>query len=284
MHELLTAAEMAEADRRTIAGGVPGMTLMEAAGRAVAEGAAALAPEGPVVVVRRAGEQRRRRLRRGAAAGGGRARGAGGAARRSGAAPGRRARWRFERWPGAVLPAGAALPAAALVVDALFGAGLDRPLEGAAAALVAAMNRGAGAVLAVDLPSGVDADTGAVLGAAVRADADRHLLPQEARAPALSRARALRAAGGRRHRHRRRRAGGGRAAGVREPAGALGGAVRPPAPRTTSTGAGTRWSSRGRWRAPGRRGSRPAAALRARRRAGDAALAAATRWRSTPRI
>ena len=169
MHELLTAAEMAEADRRTIAGGVPGMTLMEAAGRAVAEGAAALAPEGPVVVV----------------AGPGNNGGDGFVAARRLAAAGREvrvvllgdparlrgdARVACERWPGEVLPAGEALPAAALVVDALFGAGLDRPLEGRAAALVAAMGR-APQVLAVDLPSGVHADTGAVLGAAVRADA-----------------------------------------------------------------------------------------------------------------
>ena len=169
MHELLTAAEMAEADRRTIAGGVPGMTLMEAAGRAVAEGAAALAPDGPVVVV----------------AGPGNNGGDGFVAARRLAAAGRAvrvvllgdparlrgdARVAFERWPGEVLPADAALPEAALVVDALFGAGLDRPLAGMAATLVAAMNR-APRVLAVDLPSGVDADTGAAPGAAVRADA-----------------------------------------------------------------------------------------------------------------
>ncbi len=62
------------------------------------------------------------------------------------------------------------LPAAAVVIDALFGAGLDRPLTGRAAALAAAMTDGP-PVLAVDLPSGVDSDTGAILGVAVRAAA-----------------------------------------------------------------------------------------------------------------
>ena len=57
------------------------------------------------------------------------------------------------------------------MIDALFGAGLDRPVEGAAAALVAAMNAGPAPVLAVDLPSGLHADTGRPLGAAVRAAA-----------------------------------------------------------------------------------------------------------------
>ena len=126
MHELLTAAEMAEADRAAIAAGTPGMTLMEAAGRAVAEAAAALVPAGPVLVV----------------AGPGNNGGDGFVAARLLQAAGREvtvallgdpARLRgdaaiaFDRWPGPTTPAGLPLPPAALVIDALFGAGLDRP-------------------------------------------------------------------------------------------------------------------------------------------------------------
>jgi NAD(P)H-hydrate epimerase len=52
-----------------------------------------------------------------------------------------------------------------LVVDGLFGTGLTRPLDGAARALVHAANaRSIPAVVALDLPSGLDADTGAALG------------------------------------------------------------------------------------------------------------------------
>src|SRR5690606_24555167 len=61
-----------------------------------------------------------------------------------------------------------------VVIDALFGTGLSRPPRGAFAEAIAAMNeaRARGArVLAVDLPSGVSADTGQVLETAVRADA-----------------------------------------------------------------------------------------------------------------
>lgn len=54
----------------------------------------------------------------------------------------------------------------AVVVDALFGTGLDRGIEGAAADLVGAIGRGSAPVLAVDVPSGFDADAGGPLGTA----------------------------------------------------------------------------------------------------------------------
>lgn len=63
----------------------------------------------------------------------------------------------------------AELADATLVVDALFGTGLDRAIEGTFADAVAAMNEAPAEVIALDLPSGLDADTGAVLGVAVEA-------------------------------------------------------------------------------------------------------------------
>ncbi|MCA0919686.1 NAD(P)H-hydrate dehydratase [Pseudooceanicola nanhaiensis] len=71
---------------------------------------------------------------------------------------------------GAILPLEAPAPEKRpdLVVDALFGTGLARPLSGTAADLVAGL-RGA-RVVAVDIPSGLCADSGRVLGQAVRAD------------------------------------------------------------------------------------------------------------------
>ncbi len=72
---------------------------------------------------------------------------------------------------GALQPLGASLAAGAdLVVDALFGIGLDRPPRGPAAEIIDKLNRASLPVAAVDIPSGVQADTGAVAGAAVRAD------------------------------------------------------------------------------------------------------------------
>lgn len=56
-----------------------------------------------------------------------------------------------------------------LVVDALFGAGLDRPLDKACMSLISEINQSAKPVVAVDLPSGVCSSTGQVLGAAFQA-------------------------------------------------------------------------------------------------------------------
>ncbi|MDR2013580.1 MAG: NAD(P)H-hydrate dehydratase [Rhodanobacter sp.] len=65
----------------------------------------------------------------------------------------------------------AELPAADVVVDGLFGTGLTRVVEGVAAALIERVNASARAVLALDIPSGLCADTGVRLGPTVRADA-----------------------------------------------------------------------------------------------------------------
>src|SRR6185369_6763915 len=68
-------------------------------------------------------------------------------------------------------------PTSGVLVDALFGTGLARNLTGDARASVRRINAarsarpGAVSVIAIDLPSGLSADTGQVLGAAVAADA-----------------------------------------------------------------------------------------------------------------
>ncbi|CAN5509856.1 hypothetical protein BH09MYX1_BH09MYX1_54160 [soil metagenome] len=61
------------------------------------------------------------------------------------------------------------IPHAHAIVDALFGTGLSRPLEGAVRDVVARLQAHHAKVLAVDIPSGLDAEKGIVLGAAVRA-------------------------------------------------------------------------------------------------------------------
>lgn len=62
------------------------------------------------------------------------------------------------------------LEGAVLVLDALFGTGLNRPPEGPAAAWIAAVNGGGRKVVAIDVPSGLDADSGRTPGIAIRAD------------------------------------------------------------------------------------------------------------------
>lgn len=170
MIELLTTAEMADADRRTIAGGRPGIELMENAGRAVADRVAACHPPGSSVVV---------------VAGPGNNGGDGFVAARILAERGYRLRVLLvgsreqlkgdaataaSRWAGPTESANpAALGPADAVVDALFGAGLDRPVEGLARAMIEAMNAAGRPIYAVDLPSGVNGTTGAVMGVAVEA-------------------------------------------------------------------------------------------------------------------
>ncbi|WP_407518684.1 NAD(P)H-hydrate dehydratase [Methylobacterium oryzisoli] len=167
---LLTTAQMREADAGAIAAGIPGFTLMQRAGAAVAARAESLVGEGARILVlcgpSNNGGDGFVAARDLAAAGravdlallGPREALAGDAAQAAAA------------WTGPVADAAGADPAGyALVIDALFGAGLARPLEGAACALIERLNRAGVPVLAVDVPSGLDGDTGMPRGLAVQA-------------------------------------------------------------------------------------------------------------------
>ncbi|MBZ0184881.1 MAG: NAD(P)H-hydrate dehydratase [Candidatus Obscuribacterales bacterium] len=57
-----------------------------------------------------------------------------------------------------------------LVIDAIFGTGLDRKVDGFYKRVIESINRSGKRVLAIDVPSGINSDTGQILGAAVRAD------------------------------------------------------------------------------------------------------------------
>jgi ADP-dependent NAD(P)H-hydrate dehydratase / NAD(P)H-hydrate epimerase len=170
MNELLTTSEMYEADRLAGAAGVASLELMERAGQAVAETAAGMVGAGARIAVlcgpgnnggdgfvaarylRQHGFDVRvsllgdRQALRGDAA------------------------EMARRW---LLPLRPATPDAVqsmnLVIDALFGAGLSRPLEGAAAELVAAVNASGLPVLAVDVPSGLNGTTGTAAGICIEA-------------------------------------------------------------------------------------------------------------------
>ncbi|GAC1557235.1 MAG: bifunctional ADP-dependent NAD(P)H-hydrate dehydratase/NAD(P)H-hydrate epimerase [Beijerinckiaceae bacterium] len=174
--ELLTSAQMAEADRRAAASGIPGMVLMEAAGAAVARVAASRlyaaagrrvlvlcgpgnnGGDGYVVArllrefgfdVRVASLVSARRLKGDAAEA-------------------------AARWSGEIAAVeGSSLGDADVVVDALFGAGLDRDLDGEAKRAVERLDewrRSTGRpLIAVDVPSGLDGSTGRIRGACATA-------------------------------------------------------------------------------------------------------------------
>src|SRR4029453_8575437 len=84
------------------------------------------------------------------------------------------ARWRGAlttgETPGQIGALQRRLARAGVVVDALLGTGLTAPVEGRLAAVIEAINAARRPVLAVDIPSGISADSGQVLGTAVRAD------------------------------------------------------------------------------------------------------------------
>jgi ADP-dependent NAD(P)H-hydrate dehydratase / NAD(P)H-hydrate epimerase len=170
MLELLTAEEMACADRLTIEGGVPGATLMENAGRAVADEVSRRFPDAETVAV---------------LCGPGNNGGDGFVAARHLKERGYKVRLGFNGDP-ARLPADAAamaerwgearqklssdlLSGGDVVVDALFGASLARPIEGAFAELIDRVNASNLPVVAIDVPSGIDGTTGEVRGTAIKA-------------------------------------------------------------------------------------------------------------------
>ncbi|MBI2969774.1 MAG: NAD(P)H-hydrate epimerase, partial [Gammaproteobacteria bacterium] len=85
------------------------------------------------------------------------------------------ARTAADRWLASACGVHASFPpearSADVVVDALLGTGLDRPVEGEPAGAVAWMNECQGRILSLDIPSGLHADTGQAMGACVRATA-----------------------------------------------------------------------------------------------------------------
>lgn len=167
---LLTPAEMSRADRSAIGEGIPSLTLMENAGRAVAEAIRQRYSPRPTVIL----------------CGPGNNGGDGFVVARMLAASGWPVRVALfgetERlkgdaavnaglYEGEILSATASsLPGAELIVDALLGAGLDRNVEGALADLILAVNASDAPVVAIDVPSGLDGASGQARGAAVDAE------------------------------------------------------------------------------------------------------------------
>jgi hydroxyethylthiazole kinase-like uncharacterized protein yjeF len=161
--DLLTVAQMAEADRLTVAAGVPAVFLMENAGASVAREILRRWSRRPVAVL----------------CGPGNNGGDGFVVARHLAAAGWAVRlallgardalkgesaYHAHLWSGPVEPLSpAVLQGAGLVVDAIFGAGLTRALGSDVAGVLAAA--GSVPIVAIDVPSGVMGDTGAVLGA-----------------------------------------------------------------------------------------------------------------------
>ena len=173
--ELMTPAEMSKADRFAISAGTPGIALMERAGLAVADEAARLTKSrGRIAVLCGPGGNGGDGFIAGRLLN---ERGYGvelGLLGRRDALKGDPA-LAAARWSGPVLDAAAVdLAQADCVIDAMFGAGLTRDIDGEAKAIIERINafrQAGGRVLAIDVPSGIDGETGKIRGAAVEAGA-----------------------------------------------------------------------------------------------------------------
>src|SRR3979409_553577 len=177
--EVLTSAEMERADRLTIAAGTPGFALMLSAGQAVAEAAMDRVAEGCLL----------------GGAGQGNNGGDGFVAAAELAARGREvsvillcerdslqgdAASAARGWKYPVLPFNPqAIGRPALIIDALFGAGLNRPVKGEPHDMIEAINANGAPVLAVDLPSGINGTSAAVMGVAVNATETVKFFPKK---------------------------------------------------------------------------------------------------------
>jgi NAD(P)H-hydrate epimerase len=166
---LLSCDEMAKADAAAIAGGSYSTELMEAAGRGVVTAISDYYRPQPVIVI----------------CGPGNNGGDGFVAARLLKSAGWSVRvafmgtpdslkgdaaWAARLWRGPISDlATTQLSGRPLIVDALFGAGLNRPIEGAAAGLIGRINAERLPVVSVDIPSGVNGDSGEVMGTAFSA-------------------------------------------------------------------------------------------------------------------
>ena len=166
MKELLTVAEMGEADRLAVQSGVPSLTLMENAGRAVVEEIAKRFKPCAVAVLCGPGNNggdgfvAARHLKAKGFAVRVALLGARDALKGDAAAM-------AKKWDGEVAPLSPnSIKSATLIVDALFGAGLSRPLDGTAADVVKAANASGVPIVAVDVPSGMHGDLGRPLNGA----------------------------------------------------------------------------------------------------------------------
>lgn len=175
LHALLTAQQMRACEQYAVQLGTPLIVLMERAGLAVAEHIVARYAKCPTLIL----------------CGPGNNGGDGFVAARHLAAKGwpvrvllfgnmeelaPEAKIAASRWRGAVITASAAAvqnvisKGARLVVDALYGIGLRRPITGEAAGMLQAINQANLQVVSVDVPSGLGADTGQIMGQTLAAN------------------------------------------------------------------------------------------------------------------